>query len=102
MNKPFRNQSSLSRRHFLAASALIPTLMAVPGATVSRLDAAASSAATPAKKTKIGLELYSVRGEMGKDLPRTLNEVGKMGYEVVEFYSPYFGWKPSYAKDVRA
>jgi sugar phosphate isomerase/epimerase len=102
MNKSFRNQGTLSRRNFLAASTMIPALAGASGAAVSTLGAAEASSGAAPKKTKIGLELYSVRGEMGKDLPKTLNEVGKMGYEVVEFYSPYFGWKPAYAKDVRA
>jgi sugar phosphate isomerase/epimerase len=64
-------------------------------------EPATSETAEP-RKRRIGLELYSVRGELVKDLPNTLNAVAKMGYEVVEFYSPYFKWKPPYAKDVRA
>src|SRR6185369_11975657 len=36
-----------------------------------------------------------------RDLPNTLKTVAKFGYEVVEFYSPYFKWTPPYAKDVR-
>jgi len=43
-----------------------------------------------------------VRGELGRDLPLTLKTVAKFGYEVVEFYSPYFNWTPVYAKEVRA
>src|SRR2546423_14032054 len=31
----------------------------------------------------------------------TVRGVAKMGYEDVEFYSPYFEWTPAYAKDVR-
>lgn len=54
-----------------------------------------------ARKIPIGLELYSVRGELGRDLPNTLKAVAKMGYEVVEFYSPYFKWTAAYTKDVR-
>src|SRR5256885_13714147 len=54
------------------------------------------------KRRPIGLELYSVRGELARDLPSTLKAVAKIGYEVVEFYSPYFKWTPPYAKDVRA
>src|SRR5256885_5003589 len=57
---------------------------------------------TPAiKKRPIGLELYSVRDELSRDLPNTLKTVAKFGYEVVEFYSPYFKWKLPYAKEVR-
>src|SRR6201996_8567884 len=42
------------------------------------------------KKVPVGLEMYSVRGELMKDLPGTVNAVAKMGYEVMEFYAPYF------------
>lgn len=37
-----------------------------------------------------------------KDLPKTLREVSKIGYEVVEFYAPYFSWSLPYAKEVRS
>jgi sugar phosphate isomerase/epimerase len=55
------------------------------------------------KKTHIpiGLELYSVRDELKKELMGTVRAVGKMGYEDVEFYAPYYEWTPAYAKDVR-
>src|SRR3989440_6803397 len=49
----------------------------------------------------VGLELYSVRDQLKQDLIGTVREVAKMGYEDVEFYSPYFEWKPDYAKEVR-
>src|ERR1700687_2851780 len=74
---------SLSRRTFVALSAAAPLAFA------------------DAKKILIGLELYSVRDELMKDLPATVSAVAKMGYEVVEFYAPYFSWTPAYAKDVR-
>jgi sugar phosphate isomerase/epimerase len=50
----------------------------------------------------IGLELYSVRDELARDLPNTLKKVAQFGYQVVEFYAPYFKWTPPYAKDVRS
>ena len=53
------------------------------------------------KKIPIGLELYSLRNELQKDLFSTVRAVGKMGYECVEFYGPYYDWTPAYAKDVR-
>jgi len=31
----------------------------------------------------------------------TVRAVAKMGYEGVEFFSPYFAWTPDYAKEVR-
>lgn len=53
------------------------------------------------KKVPVGLELYSVRTELMKDLTGTVRAVAKMGYEIVEFYAPYFDWTPATAKDVR-
>src|SRR6266851_137877 len=92
--------ASLSRRSFVTISA------ALTGGITAQLLANASAAepakSEPPKKHRIGLELYSVRGELARDLPNTLKTVAKLGYEVVEFYSPYFKWTPVYAKDVRA
>jgi sugar phosphate isomerase/epimerase len=42
-----------------------------------------------------------VRDELAKDLMGTVRTVAKQGYEVVEFYSPYFQWTPDYAREVR-
>jgi sugar phosphate isomerase/epimerase len=53
------------------------------------------------KPIPIGLELYSVRNEMTKDLPGTVTAVAKMGYQVVEFFAPYYDWTEDYAKQVR-
>jgi sugar phosphate isomerase/epimerase len=64
------------------------------------MTASPSTPMTP-KKIPIGIELYAVRNELKRDLPNTLRTVAKIGYEVVEFYSPYFGWTMPYAKDVR-
>lgn len=75
----------VSRRTFLAQSGLT-------------LSAAALAAG---KQVPVGLEMYSVRDELMKDLPATVRAVAKMGYEVVEFYAPYFMWSPEYAKEVR-
>jgi sugar phosphate isomerase/epimerase len=77
----------LSRRAFLAIAAAMPV--------------AASAALKAAKNVPVGLELYSVRGELAKDLLGTVAAVGKMGYQVVEFYAPYLDWTPDRAKSVR-
>lgn len=53
------------------------------------------------KKIPVGLELYSVRGEMAKDLTATVTAVAKMGYQAVEFFSAYYQWTADYAKQVR-
>ncbi len=48
------------------------------------------SVAATAKKIPIGLQLYSVRRDCGKDLPGVLEAVAKMGYDGVEF-AGYYG-----------
>lgn len=65
------------------------------------LAASAPLAAAPRKKIPIGIELYSVREELKKDLMGTVRAVARMGYEGVEFFSPYIEWTPDYAKEVR-
>src|SRR4051794_1493581 len=74
----------ISRRSFLATAA-----------------AALPVASAAGKKLPVGLELFSVRDELQKDLMGTVRGVAKMGYQVVEFYSPYYEWKAEYAKEVR-
>jgi sugar phosphate isomerase/epimerase len=61
----------------------------------------AASAFAQSRNVPIGLELYAVREELKKDLPGTVTAVAKMGYQVVEFYSPYLEWSAEQAKDVR-
>lgn len=53
------------------------------------------------KKIPVGVELYSVRGEMKKDMIGAVKAVARMGYEGVEFYSPYMDWSAGQAKEVR-
>src|SRR5579872_7372002 len=102
MKKSFDSGCSFSRRNFLAMSSAIPAALAA--GTMGSNSRAEEAAAEPAgmKRHRIGLELYSVRGELQRDLSNTLSTVARIGYEVVEFYSPYFKWTPVYAKDVRA
>ena len=76
---------NLSRRSFLALSAALPWAFSTRGAT----------------SIPVGLELYSVRGELKKDLEGTVRAVGKMGYQCVEFYAPYFEWTEAQTKDMR-
>lgn len=82
---PVSALSSLSRRSFLAAAVSSP------------LVAALSAAGKPL----VGLELFSVRQELAKDLFGTVRGVAKVGYEAVEFFSPYYQWEPAYARQVR-
>lgn len=92
-----KTTGSISRRNFLALSGAIAA-QSLAGCAF----APTASKKAAAKKYPIGLELYSVRGELARDLPNTLRTVSKIGYEVVEFYAPYFGWTIPYAKEVRA
>jgi sugar phosphate isomerase/epimerase len=78
------HRNYLSRRLFVAMTAASPFKLAAQ-----------------TKRIPIGLELYSVRDQLKEDLPGTVRGVAKMGYECVEFYSPYFEWTPTQAKEVR-
>src|SRR5215831_1106923 len=81
------NPQLLSRRSFLGAAAAAPL--------------AFSAAFRTARTVPVGLELYSVRTELAKDLLGIVAAVGKMGFQVVEFYAPYFNWTAETAKNVR-
>jgi sugar phosphate isomerase/epimerase len=74
----------MTRRTFTALATLAPAVFA------------------QMKKVPVGLELYSVRDELMKDEIGTVRAVAKMGYEVVEFYSPYFMWTTDRAKEIRS
>lgn len=93
-----RAGSSLSRRHFIAASGLGAAALIAPRLARAQPAAAARSGK---KEMPVGIELYAVRQALQKDLPGTLREVARIGYKVVEFYSPYLGWTFPYAKEVR-
>ncbi len=96
------NPNPISRRNFLTVAGATAAAFAAQATTSTAFAALAASETTPGKKKyPIGLELYSVRSELARDLPNTLRTVAKMGYEVVEFYAPYFNWTIPYAKEVR-
>lgn len=77
----------LSRRSVLGLLAATPIGAAMLSAAKSHIP--------------LGLELYSVRNDLKKDLPGTIRKVAAMGYECVEFYAPYYQWMPHEAKKVR-
>jgi sugar phosphate isomerase/epimerase len=85
-----RRPPVLSRRTFLALAGAAP--FAAPLA--ARLASAAA-------KIPVGLELYTVRDALKSDLMGTVRAVAKIGYEVVEFYAPYYDWTPQQASDMR-
>ena len=76
---------TLSRRSFLAFSAMLPWALS----------------ARTAISIPTGLELYSVREEFKKDPDGTVRAVAEMGYQGVEFYAPYFEWSEAQAKQMR-
>jgi sugar phosphate isomerase/epimerase len=50
----------------------------------------------------IGLELWTVRTDVNRDVLSTLAAVARLGYESVEFYSTYLDWTLDHAREVRA
>ena len=100
--KPASSSSaSIDRRHFIGLSSVLPAVLAA-GTSGLHAFAADNTSAEPPKKRPIGLELYSVRGELMRSPFATLKAVAKIGYEAVEFYAPYFSWSPPMAKDIRS
>jgi sugar phosphate isomerase/epimerase len=78
-------QNALSRRSFLAMSAMLPLAFSRRAAS----------------NIPVGLELYSVRNALKEDAAGTVRAVAGMGYQCVEFYAPYFDWTESQTKDMR-
>jgi sugar phosphate isomerase/epimerase len=76
---------TVSRRSFLAFSAMLPWALSVRAA----------------KSIPAGLELYSVREELKRDPEGTVRAVAEMGYQGVEFYAPYFEWSETQTKQMR-
>lgn len=69
----------LSRRNVLMAGAGAAAAWAMGG-----------RAFAAAKKPQVGLQLYSLRQDMPKDVPGHLMKIGKMGYKGVDF-AGYYG-----------
>ncbi len=82
-----KTNCQLSRRSFLALSAAAPFAL--------------RSGLAPAKTPPIGIELYSVRNALKQDPQGTVRAVAQMGYQCVEFFSPYYEWSEAQAKDMR-
>jgi len=76
---------TFSRRTFVARSAAIPWGWK-----------AVASPVIP-----IGIEMYSVREALGKDLQGTVRSIASMGYKGLEFYAPYFSWNSPQAKEMK-
>src|SRR5260370_1628108 len=76
---------TLSRRSFLAFSAMLPCALSVRAA----------------KPIPLGLELYSVRDELKNDPEGTVRAVAQMGYQGVELYAPDIEWSENQTKQMR-
>lgn len=72
-----------SRREFLAWSGL-----------------AATAAWAKPLGLPIGLQPYTVRNEMGKDLAGTLKQLASMGYQAIEAGVPFYGKQAAEARDL--
>jgi sugar phosphate isomerase/epimerase len=75
----------LSRRSFLAMSAMLPLALRTSAAS----------------KIPVGLELYSVRNALKTDPEGTVRAVAEMGYQCVEFYAPYWDWTEAQTKGMK-
>jgi sugar phosphate isomerase/epimerase len=83
----------MDRRTFIAST------------TAATLMSSFSWAATEHRIHKIGLELYTVRGALGKDFEGTLQRVAKIGYKEVELaqffaHLPDFNPSPKRAREI--
>ena len=67
-------------------------LLATGAAAIGGISAIARWAAADPIGLPIGLQLYTVREQAGKDFEGTLKEVAAIGYQEVELYS-FFGRK---------
>ena len=82
-----------TRRNFLAT-------LGVAAFGIANKDALAGEILESDKKLKkVGLQLYTVRDLMEKDLPGTLARVAQIGYDEVEF-AGYFGRTPAQIRDL--
>jgi sugar phosphate isomerase/epimerase len=78
---------SVTRRTFLATATAAAT--------------SASLVSAQPKKIPLGLELYSVRSALSANPMGTVKKVAAMGYQVVEFFSPYYAWTTDQAKEMK-
>jgi hypothetical protein len=84
------SDKSLSRRAFLgiAGAAAGSAALAGTSAFASPFQGP-SGAGKKGGSVPVGIELYTVRDALKADLMGTVRGVAKLGYQVVEFYSPY-------------
>ena len=84
------NTGLVSRRGFFATSAAAVAMLASGADGAAREPKKIKPTRTMSRRrTPVGLQLYSVRDDCGRDLPGTIAAVAKMGYKGVEFAGYY-------------
>jgi sugar phosphate isomerase/epimerase len=83
----------LNRRTFLD----VASRSAIGAMALAGLGSIEAKGAT--KLSKIGVQLYTVRGEMGKDFEGTLKKIAEIGYKEVEF-AGYYNRTPQQVKEL--
>ena len=81
-----------TRRDFVRTTAAALGALTLPG-TDPRTHLLTHPPANPDRIERIGVQLYTVRGEMEKDFDGTLGKVAEIGFKEVEF-AGYFGRTP--------
>ena len=83
----------MDRRTFLNTT----TQSTIGAMALSAFNLTETRAAT--KLNKIGVQLYTVRNEMGKDFDGTLQRISSIGYKQVEF-AGYYNREPQQVKEI--
>ena len=83
------DKSLVSRRGLLAKSTAVAAMLATGAQAAQDRQRTKRTARRGAGRAPIGLQLYSVREECKRDLPKTIAAVAKMGYKGVEFAGYY-------------
>jgi len=99
MTTEMKENELINRRNFIhqSGSLLTASLLAIPG-----------FAMTSAPKYKMGIQLFTVRAPLAKDVTGTIKKIASIGYEDSETYGfdpaqgTYYGLKPSAFKQLLA
>src|SRR5438552_7502854 len=82
--------SASFRLYLMPMKSLLPTLFGCTGLALLSLSIAAAAPGTgPSFEGPIGLQLYSLREQLKKDVPGTLDEVKSWGIKYVELAGTY-------------
>ena len=102
MNREIMNRELLNRRDFLRRGAYGAAVLGLTntraGVFVNTDDSRFTIHDSREQLSRIGVQLYTVRGRMRGSVEQTLAEVARIGYKEVEF-AGYFGRS---AKEIRA